>query len=130
MPAPYPAAAVKAAGLDKDDKGAKEKPQPKQTKISADPFSKDKDDDSGKPDPTTDPDYRGEWDQNLAYDVEQAEDILDSDFPDTDSLWDFSDALEKETKATDGANGVSSSALKAIEKSIADYDDAMMAGDD
>ena len=31
-------AAVKAAGLDKDDKGAEEKPEPKKTKISADPF--------------------------------------------------------------------------------------------
>jgi hypothetical protein len=37
-------AAVKAAGLDKDDKGAEEKPEPKTTKISTDPFS-DKDDD-------------------------------------------------------------------------------------
>ena len=40
------AAAVKAAGLDKDDKGdagAEEKPEPKKTKISTDPFSKGKD---------------------------------------------------------------------------------------
>ena len=37
-------AAVKAAGLDKDDKGDKEKSEPKKTKISADPFAKDKED--------------------------------------------------------------------------------------
>ena len=120
------AAAVKAAGLDKDDKGAEEKPEPKQTKISADPFSKGKDDDSAKTSDSGD----ATKSQDLAYDVEQAEDVLKGEFPDTSWLEDFSDALEKETKATNGANGVSSSALKAIEKSIADYDDAMMAGDD
>jgi hypothetical protein len=117
-----------------------ENPEPKQTKIAADPFG-DKDSETGKDytkkfigtdepeDEDDDPDYGGEAD--ISHDVEKAEENwIDDDQPDTKDLWNWHEVLEKETKMTDGSNGFNEGDIKRAENLIDAYDNAINGRDE